>query len=375
MNFAIRPLASAMLAAAIPLASVAGAQASQAPAPPAVHRASTATGTSVAAGAPEDWIVYDKVTYAPVVDDVSRHLAAARKALVAKNSALAAAELRTVAEELKRQAALAGDEEKSLARADKALVTADRDFAADTVRRMNTGAMKVSTAAAAVAAGKIRTTEELDKVIDQGARTDIDRRWLVAPVTVWFPAEEAPQRHFTDAVASFAKRDYKAAAADIRKANSYLRLASDRATGEAREELVGSIAQLDRLAASVESGAEQGEDSMTMAFAKANHALSLAHRFKAMEAWMRSEYHESGHELEAAAHELRNAAGWLGGAAQAGALATAADSEALGNLLVTGGTWSRDEVANGFKSLDNGIDALGRKIAGTGKAAPVDAGG
>ena len=36
----------------------------------------------------------------------------------------------------------------------------------------------------------------------------------------WYPVSEEPQRHFTDAVAAYAKKDYQAAATDIRMETS-----------------------------------------------------------------------------------------------------------------------------------------------------------
>jgi len=104
-------------------------------------------------------------------------------------------------------------------------------------------------------------------VIDKAARADMDRRWLVADVTTWYPVNEEPQRHFTDAVAAYAKKDYKAAAADIRKATGYLRLEAGRATGETKQKLDSSVAELDTLAASVEKGLVQDKQSMAIAFA------------------------------------------------------------------------------------------------------------
>ena len=222
--------------------------------------------------------------------------------------------------------------------------------------------------------GKIKTKADLDKAIDKAARADMERRWLVTDVTTWYPVSEEPQRHFTDAIAAYSKKDYKAAATDIRKATSYLRLQAGRATAEAKQELNSSVAQLDTLAASVEKGAVKDEQSMAKAFAKADHALALQHRSMAAESWARKEYDKAGYELKAAAHGFESAAGWVGGEAKAGASATVADTRALGDKLAAGVTWTRDEVVKGFDSLGNGITALGQKIGNNKKASPFDVG-
>lgn len=377
MDFALKPIASATIIAMTQLAGVAYAEAPKASAAPIVQPAPAATRAPVPAKAPEDWIVYDGTTYTPVVDDVSRHLGAARKAFDAKDSKKAAAEMRAAAEALKLQTARAGREDRTLVTEDRALLAADMKFAQgtrDIIKRVNASALKVSAAAAAIDSGKIKTKADLDKAIDKAARADMDRRWLLTDVTTWYPVSGEPQRHFTDAAAAYARKDYKSAATDIRKATGYLRLEAGRATGDAKQELDSSVAQLDTLAASVEKGAVTDEQSMDKAFAKADHALALEHRSKAAESWARKEYDEAGHELKAAAQGLESAAGWAGGEAQAGASAAVADTRALGDKLASGATWTRDEVAKDFESLRNSINALGQKIGGTKKASPFDVG-
>jgi hypothetical protein len=373
MHFTLKPIALAMLAATVQLTGVTRAQAAQPPAVPVAQPAPAATKAPIPTKAPTDWIIYDNVTYTPVVDSVSEHLDAARKAIDAKDDRKAAAELRAAADDLKQQAARAGRADQALVKEDKALVAADAEAARDTIKRMNAGALKISSAAEAIDSGRIKTKADLDRAIDKAARADMERRWMVADVTTWYPVSEEPQRHFEGAVAAYAKKDYNAAAIDIRKATSYLRLEADRATGAATQELRGSVVQLDTLAASVEKGAVKDEQSMTKVFARADHALALEHRSKAAESWARKEYDKAGYELKAAAHGLESAASWMGGEAKAGAAATVADTRALGEKLAAGATGTRDEITEGFESLGNGINALGQKIGSTKKASPFHA--
>jgi len=361
MNVRLALIALVALAATTPLAGIAYAQAAKASAVPIVRPAASTTTISIRP--PEDWIIYDDATYTPVVDDVSRHLDAARKAFDAKDTKKAAQEMRAVSDDLKRQAVRAAKENAALVKTDKALLAADTTYAQDTVTRMNASAVTISSAAASIESGQIKTTADLDKAIDRATRTDMERRWLVADVTTWYPVTEAPQRHFTEAVANYARKDYNAAAADIRKATSYLRLEAGRATGEPKQELDRSIVQLDTLAASVERREVKDEHSMATVFVNANHALALEHRSRAAESWARKDYDQAGYELKAASVGLESAASWAGGEAKAGASATVAETRALGDKLASGGTWTRDEVVKGFEALGNSIDELGRKIS------------
>ena len=307
------------------------------------------------------------MTYTPVADEISRHLAAARKAFDAKDHKKAATEMRAVADELKKQGARA-------AKADTARAKAELTLAHDTATRMDLTAQKVTAAAVALENGKITTRADLDKALDKAARADMERRWLVTDVTTWYPVSEEPQRHFGSATEAYVKKDYQAAATEIRKATSYLRLEAGRATSEAKQALETSVAELDTLAASVEKGAVKDEKALVTAFTHANHALALAHRVKAAESWAWKEYDKAGYELKAAAHGLESAASWAGAEAKTGAAAAVAETKVLGDKLASGATWTREEVAKGFEALGNAINTLGQKIGSNKKAAPVNVG-
>lgn len=367
MTVTFKLLTAAILIALTPLSGVAFGQTTKTPAGPTAQATPAAATAPVAIQSPTDWIRYEDMTYTPVADEISRRLDAARKAFDAKDNKKAAVEMRAVADELKKQAAHA-------AKGDKAQAKAEMKLAQDTAKRMDLTAKKVTAAAAALESGKIKTQAELDKAIDKAARADMERRWLVTDVTIWYPMSEEPQRHFVSAIEAYAKKDYQAAATEIRKATSYVRLEAGRAGSDAKQALQSSVAELDKLAASVEKGAVKDEKAMDKAFSHANHALALAHRAKAAESWAHKEYDKAGYELKAAAHGLESAAGWAGTEAKAAAAAAAADAKALGDKLVSGGTWTRDEVAKSFESLGNAINVLGQKMGSSKKAAAVNVG-
>ena len=307
------------------------------------------------------------MTYTPVADEISRRLAAARKAFGDKDNKKAAAEMRAVADELKKQGARA-------AKADTALAKAEMTLAHDSATRMDLTAKKITAAAVALESGEITTRADLDKALDKAARVDMERRWLVTDVTMWYPVSEEPQHHFGSAFQAYVKKDYQAAATEIRKATSYLRLEVGRATSEAKQALETSVRALDTLAASLGKETVKDEKALVTAFAHSNHALALAHRAKAADSWAHKEYDKAGYELKAAAHGLENAAGWAGAEAKTDAATAVTDTKVLGDKLAIGATWAREEVAKGFDSLGNAINALGQKIGSNKKAVPVDVG-
>ncbi len=364
MKLTLKPVTVAVVIASAQLSGMAFAQTTESP---TAHSEPVAANATPANPSPTDWIIYDDTTYTPVADGISRHLDAARKAFDVKDNKKAAAEMRTVADDLKTQAARA-------AKADKTLSKSELSTMQDTSRHLDAVAKKISAVAAGIESGTIKTKTDLDKAIDKAARADMERRWLVTDVTAWYSQTEKPQQHFGSAVESYAKKDYKTAATEIRKATGYMRLEADRTTGAGKQALDGSVAELDKLATSIEKGTGEKEKVMDKAFAHANHALALAHRTEAAESWVHKEYEKAGYELKAAAYDLESAAGWAGQETKAGTSAVVADTRALGGKLSSGAAWTRDEVGKGFESLGNALNELAHKIGAKQQATPVKLG-
>lgn len=275
-------LSAAMLLAFAQFPLGAAAQATKLPATaPATLPSAAATAAAaslkspVTAKSPADWIQYEDTTFTPVLDDVSSHLAAVRTALAKKDNATAA-QIKT---------------------------------------------------------GKIPTAAALDKQLGKASRADLERRWLVSDVTTWYPVAEEPQRHFSAAAEAYAKKDYQAAATEVRKAAAYVRLESARAVGDVKQSLDAANGRLEQTAQALDKGALKGEKEMDKVFANANHALALAHRAKAAESWARKAYDQVGYELKATAHGFESAATWTGTEAKAAASTAAADARAVGDKL------------------------------------------
>jgi hypothetical protein len=343
------------------------AQTQMAPAAAAAAAAAGAVKAPISTKAPTDWIQYTDTTFTPVLDDVSTHLAAARVALASKDSAKAAESMQAAASALQIQAELA-------ARIDRQRAAADIKLARDTHARLAALVKKLEVTAVQLKAGKITTTAQLDKTLDKAARADLERRWLVTDVTTWYPVAEEPQRHFLAASEDFAKKDYKAAATEVREASAYLRLESARAIGEAKSGLAAADAALEKTAAALDKGAVKDKKQLEQVFANADHALGLAHRARAADLWARKAYDKAGYELKASAQGVESAATWTSGEAKAAAASAADDARAIGEKLASGGVWTRNEVAKGFESLGNALNKLGHAVGSNSTASPFDVG-
>lgn len=260
------------------------------------------------------------------------------------------------------------------AKIDRQRAAADMKLARDTQVRLAALVKKLDATAAQLEAGKITTASQLDKTLDRAARADLERRWLVTDVTTWYPVAQEPQRHLTVAIQDYAKKDYKAAAAEVRKASAYVRLESARAVGEAKAGLDSADTTLEQSARALDKGAIEDAKTLDTAFAKAEHALALAHRARAADSWVRKSYDKAGYELKASAQDLESAASWTGGKAKSTAASAATDARAIGEKLASGGVWTRNEVANGFESLGSALNRIGRSIGAHSKASPFDVG-
>ncbi|SFE56637.1 hypothetical protein [Paracidovorax wautersii] len=339
--------------------------ASMAQTPAAAPSAAASQPASAAApAAASDWIQYDDLSLTPVVDDVSRSLAAARTALAAKDNAKAAESLQAAARALHAQA-------EQAAKADKAQAATDARQARDVQARMAALVKQIDHTADQVRAGKIHDTAGLDRTLTRAQRADLDRRWVLTDVESWYPVTQEPQRHFTAALAEFAKKDYQSAALDVRQASALLRLEATRAHGDARKALQGAEAQLDKTATALSRGKVKTERDLTTVFARADHALALAYHAKATESLAHKAYHDAGYELKAAAQGLENAATWSGDEARGAAGSAAHDARDVGDKLLSGARWTQHELTHGFDAIRNGLARL--EHAGGGSAAAATA--
>lgn len=360
-------LAAAALALLTQLPLDAVAQTKPASAASAAAPAAAAAKAPLQARSPTEWIQFDDLSLTPVVDDVSRHLADARAALAQKDNAKAAEALQAAARALEAQGEQVAKLHRQRAAADVAAAKAVSAKMAALTRQLDAAAQQVK-------AGKLNSTAALDKTIAKAQHADLERRWLVSDVATWYPVAEEPQRHFVAAMEDYARKDYKAAATEVRKAASYVRLEAARAAGDVRKGLDTVDADLIKTAAALDAGAVKGQKDLERAFASADQTLALAHRARAAESWARKSYEEVGYELKAAAHGLESGAGWVGGEAKAAVSASAAEARAVGDKLASGGVWTKDEIAKAFEALGNGLNKLGQSIGSKSKASPFDVG-
>jgi hypothetical protein len=126
-------------------------------------------------------------------------------------------------------------------------------------------------------------------------------------------ATVSPREQFKTARENFLKGDFSNAAAEIRQAASFLKSESVEAAGEAKQGLIHSAQDLDKLADGVEKKAISSENELDERFARAEYALARYYHSKASEAWARKEVAQAGRYLKTAGMQLEDALAWAGG--------------------------------------------------------------
>ena len=182
----------------------------------------------------------------------------------------------------------------------------------------------------------------------------------VAPVQV--PEVKGTDEHFQKAHKFFLKKDFKAAASEIRNAAELLKQESEKATTKAKKVLIASANELEQLAKDVEKGAVTSDKKLKDAFARAEHALAEHHYLRASELWVKKETKETGHELKSAVQHLERAARWSGHEMEKGTVEVLDGMTNGAGKLMEGAGWVPEEVGKGITAIGSEISKLGKKI-------------
>ena len=290
----------------------------------------------------DEWYVVDETQFIPVLDDLGRHMLAARKSFLRKDNKAAAMHVREGAAFL--------TEEESKARVE------DREKLKATVTDLNSLAARLDK-------GTIRGVKEIDTAYAKAHQADTESLWAIADEQTWAPYIEEPDSHFRRAHDDFLKKDYKATATEIRKGEAYVKLESARATTDSRKALTATTQELEGLAKDVEKGTVKDVKKLDDAFARADQSLAKSHYVKASESWAKKLSDKTGYELKAATESLEEAASWSGSEASSGASTAVKDGRTASGRLISGTGWAVDEVGKAIDSVGQGIEQVGKKVA------------
>ncbi len=194
--------------------------------------------------------------------------------------------------------------------------------------------------------------------------------WVIIHETVWMRLADQPGEHMKKAQVSFLKKDYKAAASEIRKAAAYLYGAASYAAQDAKKGLIASAHEMDKLAVDVEKGAVKSTGVLKATFARAEHALARHHYLKASESMAKRSYHSAGHFLHSAVSHMEGAAGWAGHELKGGTVAALNGGRTVAGKLIQGSGFVVDEAGKAVGLVGSEVEKLGKVIEPRKKSAP-----
>ena len=87
----------------------------------------------------------------------------------------------------------------------------------------------------------------------ESTKPDAQPGWVVIEEDIYYVFDDEPSAYFYNAHENFMKRDFKAAARELRKAAAFVKLESARATADGKKLLIYSYHELDELAKKVEN--------------------------------------------------------------------------------------------------------------------------
>jgi hypothetical protein len=173
---------------------------------------------------------------------------------------------------------------------------------------------------------------------------------------------ESPGEHFHKARQSFLKKDYKAAAEEIRKGAAFMKLEEGRANAEGKKVLTTSIDKLEKLATDVENGTVTSAATLNHAFARAHYALAKHHYLRAIEYKAKNAGVELGHALKASAIHLEHGFAWAGHEMDAATIAAVKDTGLVAGKLIEGGGWIGKGASDVIDKIGVEIEKLGKML-------------
>ena len=170
-------------------------------------------------------------------------------------------------------------------------------------------------------------------------------------------------QQFHKARENFLKKDFKDAAAEIRKGEAFVKQEAGQATGEAKQALSASAQELDKLADEVQKRTVSSVKELERTFARAHYALARHYLLKASESWAKKAISEAGQDLKAAAVHLENGLAWAGHRLEGEGVAAVKEAKQMGEKMEKGAGWVASEVSKGIEAISKGIDEASHKLS------------
>lgn len=180
---------------------------------------------------------------------------------------------------------------------------------------------------------------------------EIPPGWVAVHEDYFEAFANEPSHQFHAARESLLERDFTAAARSLERAAMLMRIESDRANDEDRQEILEQADELDALAELVARGALDSAQRLSAAFARAHHVLAVHRLNRAAEARERGAPKAVGRELEAATLQLEQEAAWSDRELDAATRSALKRGREVADALLAGKPVPDDEVTAAVRTL------------------------
>ena len=154
----------------------------------------------------------------------------------------------------------------------------------------------------------VHADDSVSKTKEKGAKPAESPGWIIIEESVWTPLRFEPLVSLDSIRYHFRRSEETAAANQIDKAVSWLKLAESHAMPITKEKMTTAVGELESMSKDLRHGNTVAAASLDGSLAKAASALSEWHYYKAKESWGKNETQDAARDLEMAAHYLQYAA-------------------------------------------------------------------
>jgi hypothetical protein len=189
----------------------------------------------------------------------------------------------------------------------------------------------------------------------QGEKPVATPGWIVIEEDVWTPLRFEPIETLDAIQYHFRRNEEKAAANEIDKAVSWLRLAAGHALPITQDKLHVAANDLSVVAKDLRAGNIAAAADMDSALARASQALGEWHYYKATQSWGENEEEDAGRDLAMAANYLQHAA-------NSAHYEFGADTTKVITDYYRHGSWDGESVAYDHNKLGKDLQSIEKAV-------------
>lgn len=197
-----------------------------------------------------------------------------------------------------------------------------------------------------------------DTVLEKGAKPEASPGWIIIEEDFYSPWFYAPLESYHAARLHFQAREEKAAATELKKAESWLRAAAGNAQPKTKKALQEAAVDLHKLALDLEKGNIVHAKSLDTAMASASQALAEWHFYKAKASMGRADSRIAARHLSSAARHLDAVANSIHYDNRSMSLEYYDDVNGIETVIYTDGNFSKQRLEKNVKGLEAEIQKM-----------------